>query len=421
MVRHIRLSAGDIIKDLKQKADETLEPVSHIAEGTIAPIRLVAGGVTADAIPEKVDMATREKIIVRTSIVGILANILLASAKALLGVFTNSIAITLDAVNNLTDALSSVVTIIGTKLAGKEPDKNHPFGYGRIEYLTTMIIAAIILYAGLTALFESVNKIINPVEAEYDTISLVVMFIAILMKIALGKYFQSVGNKVNSKSLVASGTDALYDSLLTTSVLASALIFMIAGISVEAYVGILISVFIAKAGIELIIEALNEILGSRADNELVDEIKKTICEEEKVEGAYDLILHSYGPNRIVASVHVAVPGEMNAIELDSLQRRIAKNVAEKHRVLMGAVGVYSVDNSPESKAIREDVMGIVMSHKEVVQTHGFRVDQKNKVINLDIIIDYSIKDRTSMFQQICKEIQEKYPDYRLELILDIDV
>ena len=421
MVRRIRLLVGDIIKDLKQKADETLEPVSHIAEGTLVPIRLVAGGATAESIPDKVDMATREKIIIRTSIVGILANIILASAKALLGVFTNSIAITLDAVNNLTDALSSVVTIIGTKLASKEPDKNHPFGYGRIEYLTTMIIAAIILYAGLTALFESVDKIINPVEAEYDTIALVIMFIAILMKIALGKYFHAVGNKVNSKSLVASGTDALYDSLLTTSVLVSALIFMFAGISVEAYVGILISVFIAKAGIELIIEALNEILGSRADNELVDEIKKTICEEENVTGAYDLILHSYGPNRIVGSVHVEVPGEMNAVELDSLQRRIAKSVAEKHRVLMGAVGVYSLDNSPESKAIREDVMKTVMSHKEVVQAHGFRVDQKNKVINLDVIIDYDVKDRVSMFQQISGEIQEKYPDYRLELILDIDV
>jgi len=421
LVRLTRLLAGDNIKDLKQKADETMAPVSHLAEGTIVPIRILAGGVTIDSIPDKVDMATREKIVVRTSIVGILTNVLLATVKALLGLFTNSIAITLDAVNNLSDALSSVVTIIGTKLAGKEPDKNHPFGYGRIEYLTTMIIAAIIVYAGLTSLFESIDKIINPTEAEYSTISLVIMFVAILMKIALGKYFQTVGKKVNSKSLVASGKDALYDSMLSTSVLASALIFKFAGISIEAYVGILISIFIAKAGIELIIEALNDILGTRADNELVDEIKKTICEEERVEGAYDLILHSYGPNRIVGSVHVEVPGDMNAIELDTLQRRIAKRVAEKHRVLMGAVGVYTVDNTPEAKAIREDLISTVMSHEEVVQAHGFKVDLENKVINLDIIIDYDVKDRVSMFKEIEKEVQEKYPDYRLELVLDIDL
>jgi len=412
--------ASDTIEPVKELANGAVEPVGRIADTTLKPIRILARGMEVEDLPELADMATREKIVIRTSFVGILANVLLASVKALFGVLTGSIAITLDAVNNLTDAMSSVVTIIGTKLAGREPDKNHPFGYGRIEYLTTMIIAAIIVYAGLTALFESVDKIINPSVAEYSIISLVVMFVAILMKLALWRYFKTVGKRVRSGALVASGQDALYDSLLSSSVLASALIFMAFDVSLEAYVGILIAVFIAKAGIELIIEALNDILGTRADNELVDQIKATICKEEAVLGAYDLILHSYGPNRIVASVHVEVPGDMNAVELDSLQRRIVRKVAEEHRVFLSAVGVYTIDNNPEAKAIRDDVMGTVMSHEGVIQAHGFRVDQEEKVINLDIIIDFEIKDRIALFNEIREEVQEKYPDYRFELVLDID-
>ena len=398
-----------------------MEPVNRVAEETIIPIRLLTGGVSAEDVPDDVDMATREKIVIRTSLVGIVTNILLAAVKGLFGVLTNSISYTLDAVNNFTDVLSSVVTIIGTKLAGKEPDKNHPFGYGRVEYLTTIIIAAIIGYVGITSMIDSVDKIIEPVEADYSVAALAFMFMAILMKVALGNYFISVGKKVNSGALVASGKDALYDALLSASVFTSAIILVLAGVSLDAYVGLVISVFITKAGILLIFDALDDILGHRADNELVGEIKKTICEEELVNGAYDLILHNYGPNRIVGSVHVEVPGDMDAIELDMLERRIVKRVAEKHRVLIGAVGIYAVDNDPRVKEIREDVLRIVRSHPEVIQTHGFRLDLEKKVINLDMIIDFDVKGREAVFEQIKAEVRERYPDYTIEFVLDLDL
>ena len=398
-----------------------MEPVNRVAEETIIPIRLLTGGVSAEDVPDDVDMATREKIVIRTSLVGIVTNILLAAVKGLFGVLTNSISYTLDAVNNFTDVLSSVVTIIGTKLAGKEPDKNHPFGYGRVEYLTTIIIAAIIGYVGITSMIDSVDKIIEPVEADYSVAALAFMFMAILMKVALGNYFISVGKKVNSGALVASGKDALYDALLSASVFTSAIILVLAGVSLDAYVGLVISVFITKAGILLIFDALDDILGHRADNELVGEIKRTICEEELVNGAYDLILHNYGPNRIVGSVHVEVPGDMDAIELDILERRIVKRVAEKHRVLIGAVGIYAVDNDPRVKEIREDVLRIVRSHPEVIQTHGFRLDPEKKVINLDMIIDFDVKGREAVFEQIKAEVRERYPDYTIEFVLDLDL
>jgi cation diffusion facilitator family transporter len=329
--------------------------------------------------------------------------------------------VTLDAVNNMSDALSSVVTIIGTKLAGKKPDKKHPLGYGRIEYLSTMIIAAIVLYAGITSMTESIDKIINPEVADYSTVSLVIIASAVVVKVALGRYVKSVGEKVNSGSLIASGTDALFDAVLSASVLASALVFILWNVSLEAYVGAVISVFIIKSGIEMIRDAVDEILGKRVEKEYTDSIKKTICEEEGVTGAYDLILHSYGPDRMIGSVHVEIPGDMTASEIDSLERNIAKRVFKEHGVIIAGIGIYSVDNSDESKAMRTEITRIVMSHENVLQMHGFRVDPDSKLINLDIIIDYGLEDREALYCTIYQEIQSRYPDYTIEMVLDIDV
>ena len=363
----------------------------------------------------------RDRIIIRTSIIGIIANLLLAGFKAVIGILTNSIAITLDAVNNTSDALSSVVTIIGTKLAGKQPDKKHPLGYGRIEYLSTMIIAAIVLYAGITSMTESVDKILNPEVADYSTVSLVIIAVAIFVKVFLGLYVKRTGQKVNSGSLIASGTDALFDAVLSTSVLVSAIIFVVWDVSLEAYVGAVISVFIIKSGIEMIRDAVDEILGKRADKELTDAIKETICEEDGVSGAYDLILHNYGPDRMIGSVHVEVPGSMTASEIDSMERSIAGRVFQKHGVIIAGIGIYSRDDSEESASMRSEITRIVMSHEGILQMHGFRVDPEKKILNLDVIIDYALENREEIYSQICSEIQDKYPDYRLELVLDIDI
>lgn len=172
----------------------------------------------------------RDKVIIRTSIIGILTNILLAVFKAVIGILSNSIAVTLDAVNNLSDALSSIITVIGTKLAGKLPDRKHPLGYGRIEYISAMIVSGIVLYAGITSEVESVKKIIHPEKPDYSIISLVIIAVAIIVKIILGRYVKVKGEQVNSGSLVASGSDAMFDAILSGSVLVSAIIYMLSGI-----------------------------------------------------------------------------------------------------------------------------------------------------------------------------------------------
>ena len=364
----------------------------------------------------------REKIIVRTSIVGIIANIFLAGFKAAVGLAVSSIAVILDAVNNLSDALSSIVTIVGTFLAGRKPDKDHPLGHGRVEYISAMVVAALILYAGFTSLIESVKKIINPTKPDYTIPSLIIISSAIIIKLILGKYVKSKGKSVNSKALEASGTDAFFDAILSLSVLISAIIFIVFNISLEAYVGVIISIIIIKSGIEMFKETYDDIIGRRADRDFVSKIKQVICKDKDVYGAYDLILHSYGPQRIVGSVHVEILDTMTAEEIDLMQRRIANKVYEETNVILTGIGIYSRNTtSDEIKEIRSNITHIITSHEGVLQIHGFYVNSEKKIISLDIILDFELDNREVEFNTIKNEIETAYPEYTIDITMDIDV
>lgn len=364
----------------------------------------------------------RSRIIVRTSIIGILANVLLAAFKAAVGLLSHSIAIVLDAVNNLSDALSSVITIIGTKLAGRRPDKKHPLGHGRIEYLSAMIVSAIVIYAGITAMVESVKKLIHPQLPDYTPAALIIVAAAVAAKVVLGQYVKRTGIKVNSGALTASGQDAFFDAILSAVVFVSAIIYIKTGVSLEAYVSIAISIFIIKAGLEMLMDTVHEILGKRVDADYLGEIKATICEEEQVSGAYDLILHSYGPDRYVGSVHVEIPDTMTAEEIDTMERDIANRVYERHGVILAGIGIYSVNTqNDEIKDMRSKITHIVMNHEGVLQMHGFYVNLEKKTINLDIILDYDYKGREDMYAHIKEEIQGEYPDFSLAMAMDIDI
>ena len=210
------------------------------------------------------NVLSRDRQIIRVSLVGIAANLLLAGFKVFVGLLSHSIAIILDAVNNLSDSASSVITIVGTKLAGRSPDKKHPFGYGRIEYLSAMSISLIVLYAGVTSFVESVKKIIHPETPDYNTLTLVIVAVAVVVKIVLGSYVKGQGEKLNSDSLVNSGEDAKLDSLISAATLAAALIFIFTKVSLEAWLGAIISVIIIKSGIEMLRDTLSKILGENA-------------------------------------------------------------------------------------------------------------------------------------------------------------
>ena len=367
------------------------------------------------------EVAIREKTIVKTSVIGIITNLLLVGFKAFVGLMSNSIAIILDAVNNLSDALSSVVTIIGAKLGAKQPDKKHPLGYGRIEYLSSMIVAALVLYAGITSLVESIKKIIRPESADYSTVTLVILSVAIIAKLVLGLYVKKQGKRVNSGALVASGSDAMFDAILSASVLASAIVYLVWGVSLEAYVGIVIAGFIIKAGIEMMIETLNDIIGKREDAETTKELKRVVCEEESVLGAYDVTLFNYGPNKNYGSVHIELPDTLTVDEVDRITRRIQTNVFHKTGVILTGIGVYSYNTSNDEAAkMRNSIQKTVLSHEWALQMHGFYADTKKKTIRFDVVVSFDA-DRKEALETLCSEVTALYPEYEVLIVPDVDI
>lgn len=369
---------------------------------------------------DQVDVS-REKTIIKTSIIGIIANVFLAAFKAVVGLMTNSIAIVLDAVNNISDAGSSLITIIGTKLAGKEPDKKHPFGYGRIEYLSAMIIAVIVLYAGITSFVESVKQIIHPETPDYNAVSLIIVAVAVVVKILLGRYVKGVGVKVNSDSLINSGEDATLDSVISASTLVAAGIFLVFHISLEAWLGAVISVVIVKSGIEMLRDTISQLLGERNDKELANGIRDTIMSFPDIQGVYDLVLNNYGPDTWNGSVHIEVPDTYTADRLDQLLREITMKVLSEHHVILTAIGVYSVNTKDEEVIqAKRKVEEIVFSHDYVRQMHGFYLIKDQKTMRFDIVISFDAKDRRNVCSEVVADVQKAFPEYALQVAMDTD-
>ena len=364
----------------------------------------------------------RETAIIRTSAIGIAANVALAAFKAAVGILSNSIAVTLDAVNNLSDAISSIITIVGTKLSNKKADRDHPFGHGRIEYITTTVIAAIIMYAGISSLIKSIQDIMDPVTPDYSPLSLVIITVAVLVKIILGHYVRSVGNRVNSDTLIASGSDALFDATLSTSVLTAALIFIFTKISLEAYVGVIISVFIIKASIELLQGSIKEIIGMRPDAALSTLIYDIVKEDPDAEGVYDLIIHNYGPDRFVGSFHTEVIDTTSAIEIDTMTRRLSTEIYKQTsgKIIIAAIGIYA-RNTTDNRIVkmRTEVTEMALAHEGVLQVHGFIADIENQFMAFDAVIEFGY-DGKQIVHDIIHEVEAAYPDMNVSVLLDRD-
>ena len=365
-------------------------------------------------------MKNRSKIIVRTSVIGIAANLGLVVLKAIVGIFANSIAIIMDAINNLSDALSSVITIVGTKLAQKKPDAKHPYGHGRVEYITSLIIAIIILAAGGSAIVESIRSIIEGHEPSFNVVSLILIAVAVVVKIVLGLYFRHVGKKVNSEALKGSGIDALFDALLSLGTLISIAVSLIWHVNIEGYIGIIIGLFMLKSGIDVLRSSLSSIIGERTSKETSDAIKHLVCENPEVKGAYDLIINNYGPDRGIGSIHIEVDDSMTAKEIHPLTRRITGQVFEKFGIIM-TVGIYASNNSnPIINKIKNDIHDEVLKHPTIKQIHGFYCNQEIKSISFDVIVDFKDKDAPKLIQEIHDTLANKYPDYQFYIVEDKD-
>lgn len=360
----------------------------------------------------------RSQEIIRTSWIGIVTNVLLAGFKAVVGVLASSVAIVMDAVNNLSDALSSVITIIGTKLSQRPADRKHPFGFGRIEYFSAIIIAVIVLSAGITSLIESVKKIFHPTEPEYTTVTLVIIVVAIVVKLVLGQYVKRKGQQLKSDALIASGSDALFDAVITLATLVSAGVMLLWNVSLDGILGALISLVIIKAGIEMLASPVNELLGTSIPAELSKQIIKETSDFEGVHGVYDLILHNYGPDVKIGSLHINVYDTMSAHEIHGLTRKITTYMYEHHGIIM-TVGVYAVATGDNRRAeLQSKVMQSLAAHNDIVQVHGFYYSEKDQMLSVDVVPDISVHDDAALISLLTVEIQPLVPDMQVVIVVD---
>ena len=369
---------------------------------------------------EESPLVKREKSIIKTSIVGIAGNVLLVVGKIIVGVFARSVSIITDAVNNLTDAMSSVVTIVGTKVSNKRPDKKHPYGHGRVEFITSSIIAMIIFVAGALAIYESITSLVNHDEPEYSLYSFIVIAIAIAVKIFLGVFFKLRGKQLNSDVLKASGLDALLDVLLTAGTLVGAIVSYTTGVHLEGYIGIAIGLFILKTAVSVFKESASKIVGERADKDLIENMTKDILETEGVYGVYDLIINNYGIDKNIASVHVEVDDSATAIDIQKLERNIAYLCFDKYHTIM-TVGIYAKHNeTAESRHIKDVIDEVVREFPEVIQTHGFYLDGDTQTVNFDMIVSIDCTDERKIYEQVHDKLHELLPEYHIHIVLDRD-
>ena len=362
----------------------------------------------------------REKKIIQTSIIGIIANVFLVIGKTIIGFIAHSVAIITDAINNLSDSLSSAITIIGTKLSNKKPDKKHPYGHGRVEYLTSLIIGMIVLAAGVMAIYESIKTLIENPTVDHSVWSLVIIGLAILVKIGISLYFGKVGKQVNSEPLKASGKDAFFDALLSVATLIGIGTSMIWGVNIEGYIGILIGLFILKTAYEILRDGVSLIIGERASQEEIDTIKHIVNSYPEVKGAYDLIINNYGTGRIIASIHIEVDDKLTAKEIHHISKTIQARVyAETGAIL--TIGIYaSNEASSEVKAIKDYIYHLVEQEKGIHQIHGFYFDEVKKLITFDLIFDFKYETPQAKIAELIKKLKEKYPEYTFYVIQDTD-
>lgn len=369
----------------------------------------------------KMSFEARNKKIIKTSIIGIIANFILAIFKVVVGFLSGSIAIILDAVNNLSDTLSSIVTIAGVKFANRAPDKNHPLGHGRFEYLGTAMIATVISYIGFTAIFESIGKIINPNEVNYTFITFLVVSVSVIIKILIGRYYKKIAKQVDSDSLKNSGFDAMMDALISAATIIAGFIYVIWGISIEAYLATFISVFIIYSGFRMLRESFSVILGERVDSDLSRRIKQAICEIDGVYGAYDLLIHDYGTGRSYASVNIDVLDTLSVVEVDDISREVRHLVGQRFRIYVSSVGIFPINTKDKHTVeVRNNIKAMMLMNDHIRQIHGFRIDEKAKEITFDVVIDFSVKDQNALRRRIIKELKRVYPDYHFVISIDLD-
>ena len=363
-------------------------------------------------IREKQDkVKMRQEYGVLCGVVGILLNILLFIGKFIAGTISHSIAITADAINNLSDAGSSFVTLIGFKLAGAKPDPEHPFGHGRIEYLAGLGVSFLILLMGVELAKNSVQKILHPVSVQISTLSIAVLSASILVKLYMAYYNHAIGKKIRSATMAATATDSLSDAAATTVVLLAMLFLAVTGINIDGYCGILVAVFILAAGIGAAKETVSPLLGQAPDPEFVKEIKELVMQHEEVLGIHDMAVHDYGPGRKMISLHAEVPAEGNILELhdviDNIENELRRTLGCEATIHMDPI-VTSDEHVSETKSA---VSSLIKAIDKDLSIHDFRmvVGETHTNLIFDILAPFGFRlSDEELLTEVLQAVREHF-------------
>ncbi len=350
--------------------------------------------------------AVRQKYGTMTSIVGIVINFLLFVAKFLIGTLFGSVAISADAINNLSDAGSSFISLISFKISSKPADREHPFGHARIEYIASMVVGAIVLLIGFDLLKESFFKILTPSDMDKSYVVLTVLVLSILAKLWLGLFYKSIANKINSELLKAASADSFSDVFSTGATLVSALVWMLFDLNIDAYVGLVVSVFILIAGLKILNENKNIILGSAPDPEIIEIIRTKALEDDRIIGIHDLLVHSYGAGATIASFHAEVDGKGDFFEAHDLIDNIEKQLLSEYNITCTIHMDPIVTDDEHINSLREMVQGVVKEIDSSFRIHDFRCVAGPTHTNLIFDVEIPFEEKRSN-KDICALIEEQ--------------
>lgn len=364
------------------------------------------------------DPNSRDGVIAMTSSLGIAVNLLIAAVKIVIGTAVSSIAVVSEGVNNATDAAGSILALVGAHLSVKPPTAKHPFGYGRIEYLVSLTVAVMILLSGYELLKSSIDLIFHPADLQISTSILVIVAVTAVIKLLLGCYTIRKGKEINSTTLIALGLEGRNDSLVSVITIVSALVFLIAGISVDAYAGIIISLIILKAGFEVIAGTVRDLLGRPGDKELAEKLYREIRAVDGICNVADMMLHNYGPEKYSGSVNVEISHDKTIGDIYEVLHKLQLRIMHEYKVTM-VFGIYAVDADREaSKQMRRNISKFIQAHPQVQSFHALYLDREAMRIYCDFVVDYSLREREALQREFEEYMKQFYPEYSLELVIE---
>lgn len=355
------------------------------------------------------------------SVVGIIANILLAAIKLFAGILSGAISITADAMNNLSDAGSQVVSFISFKMAGKPADRDHPFGHARIEYVASMIVSFLVLLVGFELLIDSIKKIFTPTDNSYSLIVMIILAISVLIKLWLFFFGRGAALRIRSDVVKAAATDSLSDAIATSAVLVSAIICKLSGFDADAYIGVAVAIIILIAGVKILNETKNSILGSAPEPELVEQIANVAREYTEVLGIHDMVVHNYGAGNTIASFHVEVDGEANVFHthdvIDTIEKRLFSELSVRATVHMDPI----VTDDERVTELRNKVASLVIKIDERLSIHDFRfvegITHSNLIFDVNVPFEMKMSD-DEIKRAVSDKISELDPNYFVVMTVD---